>query len=61
MVAINVFDTEKIDTTSTTFKEKIADSVREMILRDWDKIAQLEEYQDENTKNFHVDVKIEIG
>ena len=61
MVAINVFDTEKIDTTSTAFKEKIADSVREMILRDWDKIDQLEEYQDENTKNFHVDVKIEIG
>lgn len=61
MVAINVYDEEKIDTSSTAFRERIADSVRNMVLRDWDKIVQLEEYQDENTKNFHVDVKIEIG
>lgn len=61
MVGINVYDEKKIDTSSDDFKIKIANSVKEMVLRDWDKIVNLEEYQDENTKNFHVDVKIEIG
>ena len=60
MVGINVYDEKKIDTSSDDFKIKIANSVKEMVLRDWDKIVNLEEYQDENTKNFHVDVKIEI-
>ena len=61
MVGINVYDEKKIDTSSDDFKIKIANSVKEMVLRDWDKIVNLEEYQDENTKNFHVDAKIEIG
>lgn len=61
MVGINVYDEKKIDTSSDDFKIKIANSVKEMVLRDWNKIVNLEEYQDENTKNFHVDVKIEIG
>ena len=60
MIGINVYDEKKIDTSSDDFKIKIANSVKEMVLRDWNKIVNLEEYQDENTKNFHVDVKIEI-
>lgn len=61
MIGINVYDEKEINTSSEDFKMKIANSIRDMVLRDWDKIVQLEEYQDENTKNFHVDIKIEIG
>ena len=61
MIGINVYDEKEINTSSEYFKMKVANSVRDMVLRDWDKIVQLEEYQDENTKNFHVDIKIEIG
>ena len=61
MIVINVYDEKEINTSSEDFKMKIANSIRDMVLRDWDKIVQLEEYQDENTKNFHVDIKIEIG
>lgn len=61
MIVINVYDKKEINTSSEDFKMKIANSIRDMVLRDWDKIVQLEEYQDENTKNFHVDIKIEIG
>lgn len=61
MIVINVYDKKEINTSSEDFKMKIANSIRDMVLRDWDKIVQLEEHQDENTKNFHVDIKIEIG
>ena len=61
MIVINVYDEKEINTSSEDFKMKIANSIRDMVLRDWDKIVQLEEYQDENTKNFHVGIKIEIG
>lgn len=61
MIVINVYDKKEINTSSEDFKMKIANSIRDMVLRDWDKIVQLEEYQDENTKNFHVGIKIEIG
>lgn len=61
MIVINVYDKKEINTSYEDFKMKIANSIRDMVLRDWDKIVQLEEYQDENTKNFHVDIKIKIG
>ena len=60
MISINVYDEKEIVASSNGFKMKIANSVKDMVLRDWDKIVQLEEYQDEETKNFHVDIKIEI-
>ena len=61
MIAINVYDEKEINASSEDFKMKVANSVRDMVLRDWDKIVQLEEYQDEKTKSFHVDIKIKIG
>lgn len=60
MLCIKIYDNKDINTESTDFKNKIADSAKELILRDWDKITEIRKYTETNNniKEYYVDVKL---
>ncbi len=45
MICCTMYDNKEIDITSNDFKCKIAEAVRELVIRDWDKISNIKKYE----------------
>lgn len=56
---VSIYDGKEIDTESEEFKNKIAEAVRETVLRDWDKISKIEKHEEINNgiKEYFVNVE----
>lgn len=63
MVSCRICDNQKIDTESDTFKNKVADAVREFVVRDWDKISNIKKYEEiiGGIIEYHVDVTLFVN
>lgn len=46
IVGISIYDNKEIDTESEDFKNQIAEAVKELVLRDWDKITYIEQREE---------------
>lgn len=60
IVGISIYDNKEIDTASENFKVKIAEAVKELVLRDWDKIAKIEKNEEINNGVKEYYTKVEL-
>lgn len=60
MVGCTIYDNKQIDTESDDFKSQIADAVRDLVIRDWDKISNVTKYEKTNNgfKEYYVEVTL---
>ena len=60
MICCTMYDNKEIDITSNDFKCKIAEAVRELVIRDWDKISNIKKYESclDNDKKYYVEVRL---
>lgn len=56
----NIYDSKPIDVISNNFKELIADSVKEAVLKDWDKFVKVNQHEDltNGKKEYYAEVKL---
>lgn len=59
MLYLNLYDNQAIDSESSDFKNIVAESVKNMILKDWDTIVHVSQYRDEFSGHYRADVKID--
>ncbi len=57
---VSIYDDKEINTESEDFKKLISDAVREIILRDWDKIAKIEKHEELNNSKKEYLVNVEF-
>jgi hypothetical protein len=57
---VSIYDDKEINTKSEDFKKLISDAVREIILRDWDKIAKIEKHEELNNSKKEYLVNVEF-
>lgn len=60
ILQINIYDCKQIDTKSNDFKLLIADSVKEEILKNWDKIVKVNQYEQlyNDKKEYYTEVTL---
>lgn len=60
MVHCTIYDNKPINTKSNNFKNIISDAVKDLILRDWDTIVTINQYEEMNCgkKEYYVEVKL---
>lgn len=55
MIYINVYETFPIDIQSQSFREKMADSVKQYVLEHWDECVSIKQkYYAQNNNGYHV-------
>lgn len=60
MVHFTIYDDKKIDIKSNNLKNIIADAVKDLILRDWDKLSKVNQYQKMNgdKKEYYTEIEL---
>lgn len=56
----NIYDNKPIKVASNNFKELISDSVKETVLKDWDKFVKVNQHEELNNgkKEYYTEVKL---
>ncbi len=56
----SIYDNKQIDVKSNDFKTLIADSVREKILKDWNKIVKINQHEELNNgkKEYYTEITL---
>lgn len=60
MVHCSIYNNNPIDIKSNNFKNLIADAIRDLVLRDWDEIVKINQYEEINngTKEYFTGITI---
>ena len=60
MVHCSIYNNKPTDIKSNNFKNLIADAIRDLVLRDWDEIVKINQYEEINygIKEYFTDITI---